>query len=312
MLIRPLEAADYEPLLRLYRRQTAGLPFHHNVRRDQFRQDLLTTRFIRNPADHHPKARVALVAVENEQVRALVSGGLVTNGDEVVESGTGYIQAILGEPAAAQAVRELVSRVVKHIRRYRPKKIIAQDGCLSTVFFADSASTLPSQSAWIGQLLIDSGFTVHERIQRLVASLDKPRPKVAAPNDLIFYHVKHEMFGVDPKYDFGCVLLKPPYQYGDGVAWCGNFYSGAFVKGTSFRSLYINWFTIMDQAYRGQGLGRLILQHCLHEAQQRGAQYASLLTHDDNFIARNLYASEGFQLVDSTHSFELPKSRRAS
>lgn len=113
------------------------------------------------------------------------------------------------------------------------------------------------------------------------------------------------MYGFNPKYDFGCVLLKPPYAFEDGIVWCGNFYSGVFVKGTAYRSLYINWFTVIDEAFRGKGLGRLMLQHCLHQAQQRGAQYASLLTNDDNFVAHNLYLSEGFQLVDVMHSFQL-------
>ena len=305
MSIRPLRNADYGDLLRLYRQQTKELPFHHNVRQDQFREDLLVTRFIRNPDDHHTKARIALVATSGNRVCALVSGGMVTHGDEVIESKTGYIQSIIASPTAGDAVEELLQRVVKHIRRYRPTKIIAQDGCMSPVFFADSASTLSSQSAWLGQLLLDFGFEICARSLRMVAKLDRPRPKVVPPGDLELLHLKHEMHGLEPKYDFGCVLLKPPYQYGDGVAWCGNFYSGAFVKGTGYRSLYINWLTIMDDAYRRKGLGRVMLQHCLFEAQQRGAKYASLLTHDDNFVARNLYHSEGFKLVDTTHSFQL-------
>ncbi len=305
MRVRSLRETDYEQLLRLYRLQTTSLPFHHNVRRDQFKQDLTTTRFIRNPADHHAKAKIALVAIKRDRVCAFVSGGMVTKGDEVVESGTGYIQAILGEPAEADAVKELVSRVVKHVRRYRPHRLVAQDGCFSPIFFAESASTLSSQHAWIGQVLLDTGFAVCARSARLVAVLDNPRREVKAPTPLKFLHVKHEMYGFNPKYDFGCVLLKPPYERGDGVVWCGNFYSGEFVKGTAHRSLYINWFTIMDEDYRGKGLGRLMLQHCLHQAQQRGAKYASLMTSDDNFVARNLYQSEGFEIVDTTHSFEL-------
>ena len=120
MKIRPLQEADYDGILRLYRLQTKALPFHHNVRKDQFKRDLLTTRFIHNRADHHAKARVALVATKNNRVCAFVSGGMVTKGDEVVDSGTGYMHAIIGEPSAADAVRELVWRVVRHVRRYRP------------------------------------------------------------------------------------------------------------------------------------------------------------------------------------------------
>ena len=52
MKIRPYQQSDNEDVHRLYRKQTAALPFHHNARRDQFRTDLQTTRYIRNPADH--------------------------------------------------------------------------------------------------------------------------------------------------------------------------------------------------------------------------------------------------------------------
>ena len=118
------------------------------------------------------------------------------------------------------------------------------------------------------------------------------------------------MYGFDSKYDFACLLMKPPYQYGDGVVLCDNFYSGVFVKGTAYRSLYMNYFTIMDEAYRGKGLGRLVLQHCLYEAQQRGAKYASLLTDVDNLVAQNLYQSEGFEVVDAMHSFKLKAKKK--
>ena len=307
MKIRALKASDYEQLYRLYRRQTSDLPYHHNVRRDQFRDELLVTRFIRNPDDHHPRARIALVAKERDRVIGMVSGGIVTNGDEVTESRTGYLQAIIGQPADADLLKEMIVRVVSHLRRFRPKKIVAQDACLSPVFFADSAGMCPSQQAWLGQLLLDSGFEVNHRGLRMVALLESPRREVKPPDDLEFLHVTHEMHGVDDKYDFGCVLLKPPYEYGDGVVWCGSFFSGAFVKGSAFRSLYINWFTIMDEAYRGRGLGRFMLRHCLQQAQQRGAKYASLLSGADNFVAHNLYQSEGFRVVDATHAFELKR-----
>ncbi len=310
MPIRKYRPSDNEAVYKLYRRQTASLPFHHNVRRDQFGSDLFTTRFIRNPSHHHAKAKIGLVATANNRVVAFVSGGLVLKGDEVVSAGTGYIQAIIAEPSAAQAVRDLLPRVIAHVRKYQPKRMVAFDGCMCPSFFADSAGSLPSRWAWIGQCLLDSGFRVTDRGLRLVNQFDKTRRKTAKSDPLKLLHVKHEMFGVDPKYDFGCVLLKPPYKYGDGVVWCGNFYAGAFVKGAAFRSLYMNYFTIIDDTYRGKGLGRLVLQHCLYEAQQHGARYASLLTDVDNFVAQNLYQSEGFEVVDNTHSFELKKEKK--
>ena len=305
MKIRPFRESDYDDVFRLYREQSAALSFHHNVRRDQFKKDLFTTRFIRNPADHHMKARVAFVALKKNRICAFASGGLVIKGDEVVEAGTGYIQAIIAEPSSAAAVKEVLPRVIAHIRGYEPKKIVAQDACMCPVFFADSAGSLPSRWAWIGQCLLDVGFEVSSRSLRLVARFDGPLRKVVAPRGLKFFRLTHEMHSFDPRYDFGCVLLKPPYQYGDGVVWCGNFYSGVFVKGTAYRSLYMNYFTIMDEAYRGKGLGRLVLQYCLYEAQQRGAHHASLLTDIDNLVAQNLYQSEGFEVVDAMHSFEL-------
>ena len=305
MTIRVFRESDYEDVYRLYRKQTLALPFHHNVRRDQFRRDLFISRFIRDPADHHPKARITLVAIRNRKICAFVSGGIVINGDEVVEAGTGYIQAIIAEHSASDAVKDMLSRVIAHIRRFKPRKIVAHDGCMCPMFFADSAGSLPSQWAWIGQTLIDTGFEVCGRSVRLVTDLSGPRKKVQERDGLKFLHIKHEMHAFEAKYDFGCLLMKPPYEYGDGVVWCGNFYSGAFVKGSAFRSLYINYFTIIDEAYRGKGLARLVLQHCLYEAQQRGAKYASLLSDVDNFVAHNLYQSEGFEVVDATHSFEL-------
>ena len=305
MRIRKYRTSDNDALYRLFRQQTESLPFHHNVRRDQFNAELFTTRFIRNPADHCKATRIGLVATRNKQPVAFVSGGLVLNGDEVVDSNTGYIQAIIADRSTVDVLKEMLQRVIDHIRASNPDKIVAFDACMCPTFFADSAGNLPTEWAWMGQCLIDVGFEVRGRSLRLATTLEKPRREVTTPDELMLYHLKHEMYGFNPKYDFGCLLLKPPYQYGDGVVWCGDFYSGAFVKGTAFRSLYMNYFTIIDEAFQGRGLGRLTLQHCLYEAQKNGSQFASLLTDFDNLIAQNLYASEGFTVVDAMHSFEL-------
>lgn len=304
MSIRRYRDSDHEAVFRLYREQTADLSFHHHVRRDQFARDLLTSRFLRDPEDHHAKAKIALVAVKDKRVIAFVSGGIVTNGDVVIPAKTGYVQAIIASPDAAEEVKRLVERVVAHLRPFRPKKIVAQDACLCPVFFGDSASCLPTTWAWIGQCLLDSGFEVSARSLRLVATLEQPRGDAEPPDDLKFLHITHEMKGFLPKYDFGCLLMKPPYEHGDAVVWCGNFYSGIFVKGTAYRSLYMNWFTVVDEGDRRKGFGRLVLRHCLDEAQKRGAKFASLLTDIDNFVAQSLYLSEGFEVVDTMHSFQ--------
>lgn len=308
--IRSFKESDIDDIYQLYRAQTAELTFHHNVRRDQFRRDLFTSRFIRKPEHHHAKARVALVVERRGKLKGFVSGGYLLQGDEVVPSGTAYIQAIIAESSAAAEVKTMLRRVVAHLRRYNPKTIVAHDACLCPVFYTDSAGHLPTAWAWMGQCLADVGFDVRNRSLRLVADLSRPRRPVATPDTLKFIHLTHEMFGFESRYDFGCLLLKPPYEYGDGVVWCGNFYSGAFVKGTAFRSLYMNYFTVLDDAWRGKGLGRLVLQHCLHEARARGAKYASLATDVDNFVAQNLYQSEGFRVTDAMHSFELKSGKK--
>ena len=65
----------------------------------------------------------------------------------------------------------------------------------------------------------------------------------ATPDELQFLHIKHEMKCIDPQFDFGYLLMKPPYENGDGVVWCGNFYSGAYTQGSGFDSFYLNYFT---------------------------------------------------------------------
>ncbi|MGI9517703.1 MAG: GNAT family N-acetyltransferase [Pirellulaceae bacterium] len=301
--IRNYQDSDAEAVLQLYRDQSRDLPLQHPVGKQQFRNELLTTRFIRDPADHDSSAQIALVATDDDRVEAFVSGGKVVNGDEVVESGTAYVQSVIARPSAGAAVAQLLEQVITHLKEHDPLKIVAHDGCLCPVFFADSAGSLPSRWSRIGQWLVDAGFNINETLVRLALKLDQPRTAVEPPDDLQFIHIKHEMKHFDPEYDFGCLLMKPPYEYGNGVVWCGTFYSGAFVDGTGFDSLYINYFTVMDNEYRGRGLARLVLQHCLHEAQQNGAQFASLLTDASNFVARNLYQSEGFEVVDTLHSF---------
>ena len=55
MKIRHFQESDYDDVYRLYRNQTTALPFHHNVRRDQFKMDRIRSSshaIFRTVGDH--------------------------------------------------------------------------------------------------------------------------------------------------------------------------------------------------------------------------------------------------------------------
>lgn len=58
---------------------------------------------------------------------------------------------------------------------------------------------------------------------------------------------------------------------------------------------------LVHPAYRGQGLGRHMLQALLQWAAQQGATHADLQVRSGNLPAQQLYASLGFEAVYGYH-----------
>ena len=56
---------------------------------------------------------------------------------------------------------------------------------------------------------------------------------------------------------------------------------------------------VVDEALRGKGWGRYLLQRTLWEAQTQGFRECVLCTSEGNYTARLLYASLGFVAVES-------------
>ncbi len=307
MKTRAFEPSDLAELYDLFQEQASQLPSWPKVSRSQFVDDLFTCSLKRDPGEHYDDAKIARVAEHEGRLTAFVSGGMTSVADAVVPERTGYVQAIIAKRPASGEVMELLREVTSHVQGFAPKRMVAGHGCLGPVFFGSAACCLPSAWSWMGQCLLDVGYQVADRSQRMQKELTgrSTLSELERPSELRLVHVKHGMNGIDPEYDFGCALVKPPYGEANTVAWCGNFYSGAFVKGSGARMLYTNWITVGDEADRGLGHGRLILRHCLVEAQARGAKTATLLTDVDNLVAQSLYRSEGYEVIDTLHSFEL-------
>lgn len=64
-------------------------------------------------------------------------------------------------------------------------------------------------------------------------------------------------------------------------------------------------------AFRGQGLGRVLLGEGMAQARARGATWASLEVRPSNLAARRLYASLGFQEVGRRPRYYQPEGEDA-
>jgi len=62
-------------------------------------------------------------------------------------------------------------------------------------------------------------------------------------------------------------------------------------------SAHLRWF-ILDEAVRGQGLGRLLLAEALAHCDAQGVETVHLWTFSGLDAARHLYESTGFRLVE--------------
>lgn len=64
-------------------------------------------------------------------------------------------------------------------------------------------------------------------------------------------------------------------------------------------------------AYRGQGIGKLLLRQGLMEARRRGGTWASLEVRPSNLAARRLYASLGFAEMGRRPAYYQPEGEDA-
>jgi GNAT superfamily N-acetyltransferase len=303
--VRPLQESDLPSLYQLYLEETADLPYSPKVRQAQFSDHLTTSRLFPNPAHFDPKAEIALVAERSGEPVAFASGCLLTDGDYVVGSDFGCLRIVLARPGCREEARAVIRSVIEHLESLGPSHIEALNGCLSPMFTGVAVGALPSNWGWLGQCLLDEGFEVNDRFFRMVAPLQKDTPYSDLPRgfrvERIHTRVKGAIAGLDPKYNFGVMLYEDDQEAG----WCGNFFSGAFLKGGGYRQLHTHWFTIFA-SHQGRGLGRKLLGWCLAQAAQAGAKRAELLTSTDNFIAHEVYRSVGYRMVDTLYSFTRP------
>ncbi|MEU8155286.1 GNAT family N-acetyltransferase [Micromonospora sp. NPDC048986] len=96
--------------------------------------------------------------------------------------------------------------------------------------------------------------------------------------------------------DFGLVAVDRADR-SVGAAWCR--YLTAADPGYGYVSDDVPELTIgVVEAWRGRGVGRLLLRAVLDAARERGIRTVSLSVERANFAAR-LYAAEGFRTVES-------------
>jgi len=305
-LIRSYTAADLPAVFDLYRRLPQQLDDPLLMASlAQFESDMHAGRLYQPLTCYMPSANIAVVAEQDGQIVAFASGGLLERGDFLVENGTAILRLIVGKRQHRDAVRAVIRHVTEHLQGFDPTRIQAFNAAMSPPFFGCLSGMLPSNWNWIAQCLLDEGYTTEFTSLFMVRDFEHDPPQaIPLPDGFLIKewktYVMDHAVGIDPKYNVGYGL----YEGEEYVGWCGNLYAGAWVQDADYGYVYTNWFTVMD-SYKGRGLGRVLLRHGLVEAAALGAKGAILLTTMDNFIAQDLYRSEGYRVVDVGSSFKL-------
>jgi len=79
-----------------------------------------------------------------------------------------------------------------------------------------------------------------------------------------------------------------------GIGWI-------FPRQTLLRKQAVIEDMIVDEAYRGKGLGRKILRELIRWAKEQGVEVVELTTNPKRVAANELYKSEGFRLHETNH-----------
>lgn len=74
-----------------------------------------------------------------------------------------------------------------------------------------------------------------------------------------------------------------------------------FPRQTMLRKQAVVEDMIVDENYRGKGLGRKILKELIKWAKEQGVEIVDLTTNSKRVAANELYKSEGFKLHETNH-----------
>lgn len=88
-------------------------------------------------------------------------------------------------------------------------------------------------------------------------------------------------------------------EYSDSGKLIG--FGWIFPRQTLLRKQAVVEDMIVDNAYRGKGLGRKILKQCIEWARGQGVEVIELTTNPKRTAANELYKSEGFKLHETNH-----------
>ena len=299
--IRKMTQADLAPLYQLYLQQEDQVPYQPKTRFTQFASDLRTSRMYPDAQHYEPKAEIAVVAEVDGKVVAYGDGCKVKEAKGLVKDNQAFIRMVIGSREHADAVKKVIRRVTQHLLKFDPDSLQAFSSYIAPVFRGFSGGKLHAEWAWLGQCLVDEGYVANNfglRMYRpLVGRGNVPKPLPVPDGVEVEFHHR---FGAN-----GLRHLPQKYvlrHFISSIALCENYYSGAFVKGSSFQYLFTLWIVSMG-GHQRKGYARWFIRNALCTAHGAGAKGAMLMTAADNFRAQSLYFSEGYKTVENVCSF---------
>ena len=290
------------PLYELYTRYQDGIIHQPKVRLDQFSSHLTISRVFRDKSRYDPEAEIAVVGESNGEIVAYANGCKVINaGAWGVNNNGAFIRFVLGDRQHRTATRLVIRKVVDHLGCKGAKSIGAFNSFISPVFLGYAGGFLPSNWGWMGDCLAQEGFEVNGvnlRMLRELRGRGSHLEPIPYPEEMEIVSepiwIRNEIVGLERKY---CVA-----RFIKNVVTCNSYYSGAFVRGSGFRYFFTLWLYVSPK-HRGKGFGRMFLRNSLVEAHKAGATKGMLITAADNFVAQELYRSEGYRTVDTVYEF---------
>jgi len=275
-----------------YNHLTANVPHCYPISEDELDTELLDTTY-KTEDSKGLQAQTTFVAREQDNLLGFIQVGIEPV-EELNKHNIGVIRFFGYQPGERQAGQALLEKAETYLSTYTPNQILAFPQDYRYRFYHFGHAYLSDALGQVQALLGYNGY------QRICGEVFLAWENYAVTPTAVTMPVELSMTWATGKGERPNCTVQA-FRDGNAIGICYSVSGGEFSNHPKAQDwLHTMWLGINDE-FQGQGLGRHLLQHTLHEMHNIGYRHAAISTDSKNYRAFLFYNNFGYRVSDWTY-----------